>query len=229
MNNEWMVVQKVIRERRTEKRMLDPSRDFRLPDAERVHFDGLIRESLAAAGWAPFHFDRKVGGLAEPWRCYWLDETSCRNLARRLGEFVPDLKPGNKLPNMLAVCSGVALFTWLPTTSRERGDASPGKFDAVDREHLAATSAMIQNFLLLCTSAEIGTYWGSGTLFESQLFHHLGIGTAEQPELIAGAVFVHYPAAMPEGIELAGGANRNRRSPEAGWLREIEFGERSSP
>jgi nitroreductase len=224
MNNDWQVVQRVIRDRRTEKRMLDPGVGFRMPDAEKDQFDALIKDSLATAGWAPFHFDRKVGGIAEPWRCYWLGETSCRNLAGKLGELVPDMKPGNKLPNMLAVCGGVALFTWLPASSSERNESTAGKLDAVDREHLAATAAAIQNFLLLCTASGIGTYWGSGTLFESHLFGHLGIGTPDQPEMIAGAIFVHYPVRMPEGTELAGGANRVRRSPDAGWLREIRFG-----
>ncbi len=93
----------------------------------------------------------------------------------------------------------------------------------INNEHLAATAAAVQNFLLLCTAAGMGTYWGSGTVFEQHLFEPLRIGNNSDAERLLAAVFVNFPVNPSPMQTFATGAQREKRSPDAGWLRRIEF------
>ncbi len=226
MNSQFRAVQHVIRSRRTEKVFAPPDHPIRVSDEQWRRHESILSEALADCGMAPFHFDRKLDGLAEPWRIYWLDWLSCRRLGENLDALIPDLKPGNKLAGMLAGCTSLVLFTWLP--EKRTGNAPPGgdKLEEVDREHLAATAAAVQNFLLLGTAAGYKTYWGSGQLIEEHLFAPLGVGKAGRTERLLGAVFVHDPAgnaANAHPLEIVTGKLRERRSTDAGWLHRLEY------
>ena len=223
-NHDLQAVRRAIRQRRTGKLFADPAAPVELPREVLEQYDPLVWQALADSGWAPFHYDRKADGLAEPWRVHWLDHRICRDLATDLPNLIPDLKPNNKLAPMLAACSGLALYTWLPE-EREDGTGdrlrSPEKIDAVNREHLAATAAAVQNFLLLCTAAGIGTYWGSGSPIEKHLFRHLGIGATGPEQRLSAAVFVHYPFPGRDAIQSVGGALRDKRSDNCQWLKRV--------
>lgn len=225
MENDWQVLRRIIRDRKTEKVFADPESPIEFSPETLAELDPVVWQSLMDAGWAPFHYDRKQAGLAEPWRVYWLDYRSCRKLALQVEQLIPDLKPGNKLASMLSACGGVALFTWLPQLLDEEKLVSPSKLQQMNNEHLAATSANVENFLLLCTAAGMGTYWGSGTVFEQHLFRPLGIGNDNVSERLLAAVFVNYPVTEDQTVTFASGAQREKRSANVTWLRRIGFGD----
>ena len=192
--------------------------DLNIEAGETFGFIGpIVQQAIRDCGWAPFHYDRKSDGLAEPWRVYWIDNASCQRMAASVGEVVPNLKPGAKLPALLAGCGSLTLFTWLPQQAAAGAGAS--KLDRINREHLAATASAVQNFLLLLTAHDLPNYWSSGTLIADHYFEKLGIDPAEQ---LAAAVFVHYPE--PDGeFEIVGGKQRNNRSIDCQWLHELKW------
>jgi hypothetical protein len=228
MDKDFQVLQRIIRSRRTEKALGRTDQPMVYNKATLQHFDNLLQQSMVDCGWAPFHYDRNINGLAEPWRTYWLDCANCRRLGQSIETLIPNLKPGNKLASLLAACGSLVLFTWLPQDEAGHESVSSGKLQQVNHEHLAATAAAVENFLLLCTAAGIKTYWGSGTLIEQHLFAPLRIGIDRHREKLLAAVFAWYPPgdesqSGPSAVEIIGGKQRSRRSETAAWLKRIEF------
>jgi nitroreductase len=226
---DFAAVQRTIRQRRTAKVLAPADRPLPVATETWEKAERRIREALADSGLAPFHFDRKLDGLAEPWRVYWIDWRSCRSLSADLPELVPDLRPGNKLAGLLAACTSLVLFTWLPVDAGE-GPMEEEKRRRVNDEHLAATAAATQNFLLLCTAAGYQTYWSSGELIERYLFGTLGISQPSRTERLLAAVFIHVEAAgdgSSDSLEIVPGAQRDRRSDNASWLRRVNYTGRS--
>ncbi len=217
MTQRHEILREVILQRCTEKVLADPANPVSYSDQQLAKGDRVVKQAIRDCGWAPFHYDRKQDGLAEPWRVYWIDCASCRRMATSVPELVPNLRPGAKLPSLLAGCGSLTLFTWLPQASAERAD--PAKLERINREHLAATAAAVQNFLLLLTAHGLPNYWSSGTLIADYLSERLGISPGEQ---LAAAVFVHYPGGEGE-VEVVGGKQRDNRSAVCAWLREIEW------
>ncbi len=184
--------------------------------------DDALREAIAVAGWAPFHYDRAVDGVKEPWRVHVLDQTKCRSLATEFAGLFPDIKPTNKLPTMLSACGALALVTWLPQFSHGahgNNDAvAKDKQTQVDEEHLAATSAYVQNLMLLLTADGFGTYWSSGGQFRTMpMFEHLSIPANER---LLAAVFVDY-ASDSSSPERIAGKLQDQRSPSDKWTRWV--------
>jgi nitroreductase len=218
------VLARVIRERRTTKWLADLTAPVVHSAAELAHYDAIVREAVSAGGWAPFHYDRGVDGLAEPWRFYWLGESSCRRLARAIPELVGNLKPSNKLPALLAGCGSLVLATWLPQTTLASSDeetTTTEKLAAVNREHLCATAAAVQNVLLMLTAHGLDSYWSTGAILAvPKVWKALGISADEQ---LAAAVFVGYPGATGGEVERAPGKLYSRRSPAQAWFRELRF------
>ena len=180
--------------------------------------DEQIEESIALAGWAPFHYDRRVDGVAEPWRMYVLLHESCRALGRDFEKITADMKPGNKIPKMLNACGALVLVTWIPEESLEDN----AKLEAVNSEHLAATAAAVQNLLLALETRGLGTYWSSGgSLGSLEMFQRLGISTLET---LLAAVFVDYPVLSQRAdVERITGKNREKRSPASRWSQRIDY------
>lgn len=210
------IVADVIRRRATLKVLAEVDRPVAISPEVAAANRPLVLDALRVAGWAPFHYARDEGGLAEPWRAHVLWAERCRVIAPRLGEWVPDLKSTNKIPKMLSACGALVLATWIPQFYDL--DERTASQVAVDEEHLAAASAMVQNLLLLLTAHGMGTYWSSGgPLGSAPVFEHLGIPTSER---LLAAVFVEYPETLGEPLDRLPGKHRDSRSD--GWIREVD-------
>ncbi len=223
MQTHFDIVRQAVVERKTEKVMADTQSPLVYSDATRSRYDSRVEEAIAAAGLAPFHFERGVDGVPEPWRAYFLDCDACRQIAQKLGEWF-DLKPNNKIPAMLSACGGLVLVTWLPQFRGGNPDTESTvpreKQLEIDDEHLAATAAFVQSLLLLLTADGLGTYWSSGgQLGSKELFARLGIAPSEK---LLAAVFIEYPDGAGQTTERAAGKNRVLRSEFERWSRKID-------
>lgn len=207
----------IIRRRQTMKVIGNPFNPLELTEAELSVGDALVEQAIGNAGWAPFHYDRQVDGIAEPSRTTILPQAMCREIGSRLVEWCPDLKPGNKMPAMLSVCGCVVLVTWLPQTSADISDSA--KLSDVNFEHVAAAAAFVQNLLLLLEAKGLGTYWGSGGMFcDRSIMSRLGLSDIEK---LLAAVYIEYPASKGMPLERIPGGNKcgvdnlHRNGPES--------------
>ena len=217
--SDYESVRKSIRSRRTWKVLADPA-SVSLEDAgDNQQNDDRVRAAIHESGWAPFHYDRKTGGIPEPWRFYFLNQVTCRTIAGNISSWFDDVKPNNKIPAMLSACGSLVLVNWIPQVGRDDSIKTDEKLRQVNEEHLAATSAAIQNLLLLLTARNFGTYWSSGGLFRlPTMFEKLGIDSNER---LLGAIFVDY---LPnEDLERIPGKLRDSRSEPNRWLHEIQL------
>lgn len=216
MNPEFELLTRTIRQRRTRK-VLAKNGPIRFLNGDIPSTNELVLDAIATAGSAPFHYDRKFKGIAEPWRFHVIWHEPCRILAQRIPEWFADIRPGNKLPAMLNACGALVLVTWLPQFD---GGQSDEKKLQINEEHLAATAAAIQNLLLLLTSAGLGSYWSSGGFFRSStMFAKLGMDLSER---LLGAVFVDY-GAMDADVEIVDGKQRENRSDSSKWTRIVNL------
>lgn len=207
----------LIQNRRTVKVLARMDQEILYPAAELERLNGVVLSAVAAAGYAPFHYDRKADGLAEPWRFHLLWQRECRILSDRMEIWFPEMKVGNKLPAMLAACGALVLVNWLPQFDVE---LARDKQQQINEEHLAATAAAVQNLLVLLTANNLRTYWSSGGFFRSPLmFEKLGIPANEK---LLAAIFVDYGAGTQQA-ETIPGTNRPLRSHFRQWTTEISL------
>ena len=59
-------VRRAILERKTEKVLGDPACPLVYTQEQLAHGDAMVLAALRDCGWAPFHYDRRRDGLAEP-------------------------------------------------------------------------------------------------------------------------------------------------------------------
>jgi nitroreductase len=207
-----------VRGRKTEKVMCDVESHQYVPEEVAVRNRQIVLDAIETAGWAPFHYPRNVDGIAEPWRVHVLWHEAAGSAARHLKD---KLQVTSKEPRLAAGCNALAIVTWLPEFYDEdrQTNSKLSREEQVkrDEEHLAATSAMVQNLLLLLTANGMGTYWSSGGKFRgSEMFDFLSIPKNER--FLAG-VFIEYPEMMDDSKERKAGAHRNKRS--GNWIREV--------
>lgn len=210
------VVDAIIRRRETRKVLAVGSSQPQLDSASIQLLDERVKASIAVSGWAPFHYERRLDDVAEPWRYTLLLHPACRQLSAEFEEIFDDIKPGNKLPRMLRACGALVLVTWIPES-----DTGNEKLIQVNEEHLAAAAAATQNLLLALEARGLGTYWSSGGVLGSPTcFERYGI----RPESrLISAIFVHYPGLYaPEACEIISGKNREKRSDWDRWTQVIE-------
>ncbi len=212
------IMETVIRDRRTEKVLCEIEAHQPVPAELAERNREIVLQSIKTAGWAPFHYPRKVDGLAEPWRAHVLWDEEAKQAAIHLRD---ELSVTSKGPRLAAACSALVLVTWLP----EFYDLESQQVSKLDREtqifrdeeHLAASSAMVQNLLLMLTAHGMGTYWSSGGKLKGpEMFNYLGIPKQER---FLAAIFVEYPEMRDDSKERKAGSQRNNRS-EA-WIREV--------
>jgi len=216
-----------IKERKTEKVLADPGdpvqaikgSENQLADADQIK-NRWVREAIELAGWAPFHYDRNVDGIVEPWRFHILWRSQCREIAQAMPQMFADMKPSNKLPAMLSACGALVLINWLPQFSAN--ESSDHKQQQIDEEHLAATAVATQNFMLALTARGLGTYWSSGGFFRKEkMFEKLEVDSSEK---LLAAVFVDYGAEFTNNAvtDRIAGKHRDARSHFSKWTREVE-------
>ena len=178
--------------------------------------DKKVKQCIDVAGWAPFHYDRRLDGIAEPWRCALLLHDACRKLAVDFNDLFENVKPTNKIPKMLMACGALVLVNWIPEE-----DNSNEKIKQINEEHLAATAAVTQNLILALEARGFGTYWSSGGILGSPTFNEK-FEIDPRARLIA-ALFVNYPGLYsPDSCEIIGGKNRTKRSSWTNWTNVIE-------
>ena len=208
-------VEAAILQRRTLKVLADADHPAVIaPDVAERHRT-TVRGALRISGWAPFHYDRRVDGLAEPWRAHVLWHEDCQRLAPKMTEWFPEIPPTSKILRMLYGCGALVLVTWLPQFADEPSPTP--KQTAIDEEHLAAASAMVQNLLLLLTSHGMGTYWSSGgKLGDAKFFEQMGLAPGQR---LLAAVFIEYPETLDDQRDRLPGKHRDSRS--TGWIGEV--------
>ncbi|MEM7354682.1 MAG: nitroreductase family protein [Acidobacteriota bacterium] len=214
------VVASVIQGRKTLKVLGGPQNPLVLAADVAERNQALVVSCLETAGWAPFHYPRSTVAPREPWRAYLLSHEVCQKIAPKLSDWLPDMKPTAKLPQMMWACGALVLVTWVPESCDEGdSDMKREKVAARNDEHLAASAAMVQNFLLMLTAHGFGTYWSSVNLLRREVFlDHVGMPKDER--LVAG-VFVEYPDTTGDRRERIPGKLRDARSDQ--WIREISF------
>ncbi|HMO13777.1 MAG TPA: nitroreductase family protein [Pirellulaceae bacterium] len=213
-------VRRAIQNRKTTK-VLAASRATLGPDtlAEVKKCDGKLIECIAAAGMAPFHYDRKLHGIPEPWRFYLLNSQRCQQLALNIGQAF-DAKEIGKVVQLLNGCSSLVMVTWLPQKMDESNGMESEKLTQVNEEHLAASAAAVQNLLLLCSSLGWESYWASGGILTHQsVFEELGIPGNEK---LLAAVYVDYQLFPSRDVEIVHGKLRDLRSNFLHWTRIVD-------
>ena len=217
MTSKYALVEKIIRARRTEKVLASLEGRSPVPMDIEATNQPLVRSAIETAGWAPFHYPSGVDGITEPWRAHILWNVEARELSRFLSE---ELELTSKEPQLAAACSALVLVTWIPEKAEESLGQCEDRVVVRNEEHLAATSAMVQNFLLSLTALGMGNYWSSGgKLRGPEVFDYLGISCEER---LLAAVFIEYPEMMNssygETARKPGGLREKRGD---GWIREI--------
>jgi len=80
---------------------------------------------------------------------------------------------------------------------------------------------MVQNLILILTADAMGTYWSSGGQFRSKtMFEKLGIDLNQR---LLAALFIEYPETTNHPKDRLPGKQRNNRSADSQWLREVKL------
>jgi hypothetical protein len=215
----------VIRQRRTWKLIAHGAEMGGAGASPDANLCAGVWRAITDAGWAPFHYPRGCAGIAEPWRVHILWSDTCQEIARQLPTWFADINAQNKLAGLLVACDALLLVTWLPQLeAADRVDeSSKAKLTQVNEEHLAATSAFVQNLLILLTAQNLISYWSSGSFFrEPMMFEKLGI---EKQQKLLAAVFVNQQGKMANTskLQIVPGKLRPQRSAATVWTRETKL------
>ena len=238
--DELTAVEKAVAARRTFKVIGDVANPVSFEAELDERCRDLVRAAVGAADAAPFHYDRNFNGVAQPWRVDILWHDACQKVASNFYQWFDNVKPGNKLPGMLSACGACVVVSWLPQFEGAQegdvsstGEALPAKAKQIqiDQEHLAATSAYVQNLLLLLTASNMGTYWSSGGQFrEDAMKQKIGV---EKSGSVLAAVFVDFlgsgagqgdAAKSTQGSpERIPGKLANKRAAMESWVSEVSI------
>ena len=174
-----------------------------------------LREHLLnLAAKAPYHYksaERYKTGVQTsslPFRCYTLDGNACNALASQLASIDP---PPGKILNMLWAAELLVITTWLPDvfgTQPEHREMEPLPFvgNLRNMEHIAATSAAIQNMLVGATAEEYPNYWSSGGVLRQEAARK--ILEIPMEEIMLGAVFIFPKDALERASQIMPGKLR---------------------
>lgn len=193
-------VDAAICDRRTRKVLGGPG-----PDEEA--FQSALRESLALAGMAPFHFARQ-DEVPEPWRFrVFVGE----GLARIERELTAAEILYAKLPAIFAGAGAAVQATWIPEGRAER-----------DWEHLAAAASAVQNFFLAMHARGYGSYWCSAPILSQPDAARI-FGVTEE-EAYLGTLFFGVPLDPAAEAERGFPGKMNaRRTPSEAWSKWVDY------
>ena len=200
-----------IRTRKTTKVLAGDAWEPSLTEHEQKE---LCDQLLTLAAEAPYHYKSaeryKIGEQTSslPFRCYTLDGATCNALATKLEALDP---PPGKILNMLWAAELLVLTTWLPDVfgaQPEERIMEPLPFvgNLRNMEHIAATSAAIQNMLLGATSEGYPNYWSSGGVLRQETARNMLHISME--EVMLGAVFIFPKDAVERAEEIKPGKLR---------------------
>ena len=215
----------IVRARKTNKVLCTIEEHCPVPPEVKARHLATVKSALQTAGFAPFHYARSAE-IAEPWRAYILQDEATLAAARYMRD---TLQAKNKEVQLAAACSALVFVTWLPQNGTKREGSlsalSLAKEQEVNEEHIAATAAMVQNFLLLLTAADFGSYWSSGHhLRQPPMFQYLGIDPHEK---LLAAVFIEFPEMQDLPRARLEGKNREKRCEK--WIREVDLASLKGP
>ncbi|HCP40607.1 MAG TPA: hypothetical protein DIT65_02335, partial [Cryomorphaceae bacterium] len=167
----------------------------------------------------------KRGNLnsALPFRAYTLNAKNCRALAELLYDVQP---PAGKIINMLWAAEAMIVMSWLPDVFGEQledRETEPIPFTGNLRnmEHIAASSAAIQNILLGATAGGYPSYWSSGGILrkkETRVLLNIPMN-----EIFLGCLFVFPKDALNRGAEVKLGKLRTEGKDLYSWSKSIEL------
>jgi hypothetical protein len=145
----------------------------------------------------------------------------CRILAGKLQHMDP--APG-KILNMLWAAEAVIMMTWLPDVfgaQPQEREMEPLPFTGNLRnmEHIAASSAGIQNILLGATQKGFPNYWSSGGVLRQKAARQL-LGVPLE-EMLLGCLFIFPKDANERGVEIKTGKFHNEGKKVLTWSKSI--------
>lgn len=220
--DDYQTVTRVVKSRRTFKVLGDVESPIQIDSEVAKTCRRTVLESVQSADAAPFHYDRHFDNVAQPWRVNVLWHESCQTIAANFYQWFDDVKPGNKLPSMLSACGACVLVSWLPQFDGGGDDSvAKSKQIQIDHEHLAATSAYVQNLMLLLTVANMGTYWSSGGQFCGRpMMDRLSM---DAPQQLLAAVFVEFPQTNGDNVQRLPGKLADKRANLEAWMNVVHL------
>lgn len=127
-----------------------------------------VLEILEMGNSAPFHYinskssEKELDSLA-PWRFYVLNGNDCNALASYIEE---NNIAGGKIIDMLKAAQSLIQVSWTPEPLSDAAFLE----QSINIEHIAATSAAVQNMLLTATALGYENYWSSGGVLKEDRF-----------------------------------------------------------
>lgn len=187
-----------------------------------------IDELLDLAAFAPFHHtcneqyrSKNKLNSCVPWRFYVFDTSNCRSLLNHMN--AQEIKAG-KISSMLSSASALFLVTWLPEPKEVLAkETNVHLFDGnlKNMEHIAASSAAIQNVLIGATARDIPNYWSSGGVLRKQeLFEYVQIPSKE---IMLGALFLFPKDSHQRKAIIKPGALRNKGKEKNTWSKLVDL------
>ena len=144
--------------------------------------DGLVREAIEAATWAPNHY------VSEPWRFILPGKETVGRIIDLSAEIVTARKGvelGEHKRRTWSEKPG-----WLIVTSPHCDD------ELREREDYAACCTAVQNFMLYLWKAGVGSKWTTGPITRDPRFFDI-IGVDPKAAFVVGLIWFGYPKVTP--------------------------------
>jgi nitroreductase len=144
--------------------------------------DGLVRQAIEVATWAPNHY------VSEPWRF-----------------ILPGLETIGRIIDLCAALVTAEKGCELAEHKRNSWGEKPGWLivtcqrneDALrEKEDYAACCAAVQNFMLYLWKAGVGSKWTTGSITREPRFLEI-IGVEEDDAFVVGMLWFGYPRITP--------------------------------
>jgi len=149
--------------------------------------DGLVREALEAATWAPNHY------VSEPWRFILPGKETIGRIVDLCADIVTATK-GTELAEHKRKTWGEKPG-WLIVTCPRNDDAPR------EQEDYAACCAAAQNFMLYLWKAGVGSKWTTGPITRDSRFFEI-IDVDEAGVFVVGMFWFGYPKITPTQTRL---------------------------